>query len=263
MKNHTSTKTIALLGLLASAAVASATIPPVNVSAGTIGGVTNNLGGSFGAGGAAGPALGSGFGAASHAAGSVGGGFDVAGAPNARIEAFESIGMRRERLAREAAAKLDTTLDSGVAPVPNEQAASAALSTGFSAETIRAASAEERQQIAAAVNQRIATSSDAVAALKADAKALDATAQAEFKAARKDVGRQAKELKAAAKAARKGSAERWEELRAELAQRYDAYAASVARAEAVVSESRPAMGGRVSMTGEAQSGATRSASDNR
>lgn len=239
MKNHTSMKTIALIGLLASAAVAWANIPPVAV-AGTIGGVAHGLGGAFSTSGAAGPGAIGGFGGVgAGSASNIGGGFEVGAARGGRVDAFESIGMRQARLTREstppAANPLtDTVLESSVSLVPNEHAASTMLSTGFSAETIRVSRIEERQQLAADISKRLDATKDAMATLKTDAKVLEGDAKADFKAAAKEVRACEKELKAKVKSARKAPADAWSENRAKLAASYEAYMQSVTRAESLV-----------------------------
>lgn len=240
MKNYTSSKTLALIGLIASAAVASANLPPVNVSAGTVGGVAGNLGGTFGAPGvtgAAGSTVGGGFnGAMATIDADPSAGFQAGPVPGQRIAAFESMGMRQARLATDAEplAETATSTETTVSPVANEQAASALLSTGFSSDTIRAANAAERQQLAADINQRIEATSDAMATLKDDAKTLDDDIRADFKAAAKEVKASEKKLKKSVKAVRKASAETWAEKRAEVAADYESYLQSIARAEAIV-----------------------------
>jgi hypothetical protein len=229
MKNYTSSKTMmaVLLGLMAGATVASAQIPSVNVS---VAGLGSASGGAVSAGGATTGAFGGS--ASSAGAGSMRGGFDGS-APAARLDAFESIGMRQERLAREAAgaSMVTSQTSTSVTPVPNHAAASTILRAGFSADTIRSANVEERQQLTTNIDKRVETSAEALATLKHEGKPLEGQAKADFKTAMKDVDAREKELKASMKTARKASAEAWADNRAEVAARYEAYTEAVARAE--------------------------------
>lgn len=221
-----STKLVALTSLLVGALTLPVRAQPlVNTTVNAVGGVTGGLGG-------VGSSAGSGFGGSlggpgAAAGGSVGG---AIGAPPLHQDvvasgAFESIGARQERLA----------MQTEVAP---RHIATGALSAGMSAESIRAASVDSRSQLATDIDERIAASSKAMAAMRVEAKSLRGDAQADFKAAAKDVDVREKDLRTSVKVARKASAETWAESRAKVAANYEAYAQAVGRAETVAAAGR-------------------------
>lgn len=205
-------------------------VPPVGGVVGAAGGVTGAAAVRPAAalGGVAGAAS-TGPGGSSAAVGS-GLNSGVSGAGNAGE--IETIGMRQDRLRAEADANgQGTALAPGLA-VTDAHSASVALDAGPTVTTIRSAAFAAHEPLAADVDRRMEASAKAMVELKQRAKLLDASAQAEFKAAVKDADARAKQLKKSAKAVRKGSQETWDKDRDSLAADYDAYASAMARVEA-------------------------------
>jgi hypothetical protein len=222
-KQPQSSNVIAWAALLATAVMIPVRAQPVvNTTVNAVGGVTGGLG--VGGGAAGGSIGGAASGTGSGAIGAGGSGSFGGAALPSEIRAsgaFETIGMRQQRLAAESRTS---------APALGS---SAALRAGPSASDIRAANADARTQLASDLDARIAASAKSMTATKAQAKALRGDAQAEFKAASRDVDTREKELKASVKAARRASAEAWPEARANVAANYEAYAHAVSRAETV------------------------------
>jgi hypothetical protein len=217
MKNYLhwpSSKLVALAGWLAAAMTLPIHAQPlVNTTVNTAGGLTTGLGAGSSFGGA-GPGR---IGTAGGATGGLGGSLPA----DARASgAFETIGMRQQRLAAR----------SGLAATPS---AMAALRAGPSVQDIRAASSDSRLQMTSTIDDRVAASAKAMAAMQVQSKSLPRDAQTEFKAAARDVAIREKDLKASMKIARRASTETWSESRASLAAKYDAYAQAVAHAEAI------------------------------
>lgn len=259
MKNKpTSSRSLMLLGLGLGVATTSLSFA-AGIGVGPVGTPNGNLGVGGGAGGALGSGIG---GAAGGIGGGVGGGIGRghAGAggaaggafggdvfPDARADAFESTGMRRERLARETTGRTEAQAK-GLA-VARAHAASSALDRGLSDDWIRGAGVSAREHLATDIDRRIEASHDAMASMKSHAGMLEGSARADFKAATKDVAAREKALKASVKSARRASAEAWVDRRAEVAANYEAYTRSVARAEAVMAaglDPAPAAGAAVS-----------------
>jgi hypothetical protein len=154
----------------------------------------------------------------------------VSGAGNAGE--IETIGMRQDRLRAEANANgQGTALAPGLAAT-DAHSVSVALDAGPTATAIRSAAFATRDQLATDLDQRMDAGAKVMVELKERAKLLDASAQAEFKAAVKDADARAKQLKKSAKAVRKGSEGTWDKDRESLAADYDAYASAMAHAEA-------------------------------
>jgi hypothetical protein len=235
MHRHSS-KLIALAGLLAGAVTLPVSAQSlVNTSVNAVGGAAGGIGHGFGS--SAGGAASSGAGVGGmNGSGSAGASGAVGGAPLTRdvraSGAFETIGMRQERVA--------TQTD-----VAQRHVATTALNSGPSSLAIHAASRTEREQLATDIDERVAASSKAMAAMKTQSKSLNGDARAEFKSAAKDVDAREKELHASLKAARDASDETWVDRRASVAASYEAYTQSVGRAEAI------AASGQSSATGKA------------
>jgi hypothetical protein len=220
MKNYLhwhSSKLVALAGWLAAAMTLPIHAQPlVNTTVNTAGGLTTGLGAGSSFGGAASAGPGS-IGTAAGATGGLGGSLPADAHASG---AFETIGMRQQRLAAR----------SELAAAPS---AMAALRAGPSVQDIRAASSGSRLQMTSTMDDRVAASAKAMAAMQVQSKSLPRDAQAEFKAAARDVAIREKDLKATMKIARRASVETWSESRASLAAKYDAYAQAVAHAEAI------------------------------
>jgi hypothetical protein len=217
-----SSNLIALAALVAGAVMIPVRAQPVvNTTVNAVGGVTGGLGVGGGAAGGSFGGAASGAGSGAIGAGGAFGGAPLPGETRAS-GAFETIGMRQQRLAAE-----PKTTSS--APALD---ASAALRAGPSALDLRAANADTRTQLASDLDTRIAASAKSMNATRVQAKSLRGEAQAEFKAAARDVDTREKELKASVKAARRASVDAWPEARANVAANYEAYLQAVSRAEA-------------------------------
>jgi hypothetical protein len=84
------------------------------------------------------------------------------------------------------------------------------------------------------VEQRLAASESAVAAARNSMSQMSATGRQSFNTAADEVKAKAKDLRKSLKEARKASATEWDSARAQLAADFDAYAASLARMDAIV-----------------------------
>ena len=236
MKTHTpSSLAIAVLGLLGGTVVASAQISlGADAPVRAVGESASSVGLQEVAAGARPDVALSG-----RSSGAAAGGVSspLLASARAKIDGIESIEMGQARLAQNRAeVRGASATKSAVVPLPADDAASAALNVGFSAQTIRDAKPNERELLFTQINNRIDTSSRAIDGLKRDSKSLHGDARARFKAAAKEVAAREKELKASVKTAGKASADNWAEKRAELAARYDAYAAAVAKAESLTAD---------------------------
>ncbi len=218
------------LFLLLAGAHGAPAVPPVSGAVGAAGGVTGAAAGRPAAalGGVAGAAN-TGPGGSNAAAGS-GLNSGVSGAGNAGE--IETIGMRQDRLRAEASANgQGTALAPGLAAT-DTHSVGVALDVGPTVTTIRSAAFATREQLTTDVDQRMDAGAKAMVEFKERAKLLDASAQAEFKAAVKDADARAKQLKKSVNAARKDSEQTWGKDRDSLAADYEAYASAMARAEA-------------------------------
>jgi hypothetical protein len=248
MKIHqTSSKLLAILGLLASTAVIAAPAGVGGAVGGAVGGIAGGAAGGAGGGHGAGGAFGGNAGGHGNAGIGVGrgsanghaqGGAAVGGnLPNAHANerAFETIGMRQERIKGEADTRAANAggraLEANGMARANERAVVAVTNAGPSSDHIRRADVNARSEIIAGIDGRISAGSRTVGELNSRARTLSGEAKADFKAAMKDVDAREKDLKASVKAARKASPEAWAESRAHVAASYEAYTQSLARAE--------------------------------
>ena len=239
---HYCVSTLSIAALVAGTALANGAAPIVHGAVGAVGGVTGGL--SIGGGNPAAAMAAGSFhssagvaGGASGAAHAGGEAFSGGASGGATSDEFESIGMRQARLQTQTT--VNPLADAHASARAHEvsprfassSSASAALDATATAAKTRAATIETREDTIAEIKSRIKASDKDMSDLKVEAKENGPAAQAEFKAAAKDVAASEKELKRSMKAADKASADTWADSRTKLAADYEAYASAMAHAE--------------------------------
>lgn len=115
---------------------------------------------------------------------------------------------------------------------------------------IQSGTFDGRDQLFIQISQRLEANADTLAVLKKQAHQLDSSAQAEFKAAMRDVEQQEKQLKKSLKAARNANADNWESARLNVATDYSAYVNAVSRAQMSVTMPGTPTNARIEPGGE-------------
>jgi hypothetical protein len=235
----------AVAAFLILGAIGAADAAPVGVGAGvagSVGTVPGVIGGGAGAsaGGALSGGAASGFSGSAAGAGAGSAAVGARGVPDvhANTEAFETIGMRQERLATGANLAGGAALDAPGMQIANQHAITAVLNAGPTVKEINSATVDDRDKLSADIDARMNGTAKALAELKANTKSLNAEQRAEFKTAIKETDAREKALRKSLKTARKASVETWGDSRADVAANYDAYAQAAQHAEAVAAASR-------------------------
>jgi hypothetical protein len=239
--NPYTSKTVAAMLLLG--AIGPAFAAPVGVGAGVAGSVGVTPAGVPGLTGSnAGVGATGGFGSTSARSANAGGSVNVSGAPDLHpgAEAFETIGMRQQRLATGAAVAGGNAINAPGMEMANQHAIDAVLNPGPMAKEIRAAAVDDREKVSADIDARVSATGKALDELKSHARSLSTEKQAEFKAAMKDTAAREKALRKSLKTARKASAETWASANADLAANYEAYANSAEHAELLAASANSA-----------------------
>jgi hypothetical protein len=143
----------------------------------------------------------------------------------------ESIGMRRERFRLQQEAAERAQAGAGRASVSASQAGALSFDATPTARAIEQASVERQDELAGKIADQIDAGRRAVAHAGKQARALEGQARDHFDAVREEVAAREEQLEDSAKAAKRASADTWEDARAQLATDYAAYVEAVKRAQ--------------------------------
>jgi hypothetical protein len=228
----------AVAAFLILGAIGTAVAAPVGVGAGvagSVGAMPGAIGGGASASGAFGGGAAGGFSGSATGAGAGSAAVGVRGVPDVHpnAEAFETIGMRQERLATGTNLAGGAALDAPGMQVANQHAITAVLNAGPTVKEMSAATVDDRDKLSADIDSRVSATAKALTGLKAQTKSLNAEQRAEFKTAMKETDAREKALRKSLKTARKASVETWADTRADVASNYDAYVQAAQHAEAI------------------------------
>jgi hypothetical protein len=118
-------------------------------------------------------------------------------------------------------------------------AVATSLESAKFAPTIRLTTISTRDPVMADIESRMKASERAMAAANASMAGMSDEGRKQFKAAAEEVKDKARELKRSVQAARKATEQDWDAARTELASDYEAYAAALAKVDAVSAAAIP------------------------
>ncbi len=153
--------------------------------------------------------------------------------------AYETIGMRQERLRLQTEAAGNTSVAAPALTATSQSSAAVVLDATPTLNRVRHTTYATRSQVSNELEARVDASAAALARANASAVALDAQAKASYEIAADNARTREKVLRASLAAARKAEEKTWDSARTRVAMDFELYAVAASEAEARAQVAKP------------------------